>query len=51
MELVHSSWLEIEEYLKFSDGIIIPTGSIEQHGPVGLIGQMLSGNRVWLKLL
>ena len=38
MELVHSSWLEIEEYLKFSDGIIIPTGSIEQHGPVGLIG-------------
>ena len=38
MELVHSSWLEIEEYLKFSDGIIIHTGSIEQHGPVGLIG-------------
>ena len=38
MELLHSSWLEIEDYLKFSDGIIIPTGSIEQHGPMGLIG-------------
>ena len=38
MELLHSSWLEIEDYLKFSDGIIIPTGSIEQHGPIGLIG-------------
>ena len=38
MELLHSSWLEIEDYLKFSNGIIIPTGSIEQHGPIGLIG-------------
>ena len=38
MKLVMSSWLEIEDYLKTSDGVIIPTGSIEQHGPMGLIG-------------
>ena len=38
MELLTSSWLEIEEYLKKLDGIIIPIGSIEQHGPIGLIG-------------
>jgi creatinine amidohydrolase len=38
MELMHSSWLEIDKYLKLSDGIILPTGSVEQHGPIGLIG-------------
>ena len=38
MELMQSSWLEIDNYLKLSDGIIIPTGSVEQHGPIGLIG-------------
>lgn len=38
MKLLQSTWQEIESYLAKSDGIIIPTGSIEQHGPIGLIG-------------
>ena len=38
MKLINSTWLEIEYYLTKSDGIIVPTGSIEQHGPMGLIG-------------
>ena len=38
MELLTSSWLEVEEYLKDFNGVIFPTGSIEQHGPIGLIG-------------
>ncbi len=38
MKLAHSTWLEIETYLETSRGIIIPTGSTEQHGPMGLIG-------------
>ena len=38
MRLINSTWLEIEDYLTKSDGIIVPTGSIEQHGPMGLIG-------------
>ena len=38
MRLINSTWLEIEDYLTRSDGIIVPTGSIEQHGPMGLIG-------------
>ena len=38
MQLATSSWPEIEDYLKSSTGIIIPTGSTEQHGPNGLIG-------------
>lgn len=38
MNLETTSWLEIESYLHVSDGVIIPTGSIEQHGPIGLIG-------------
>ncbi len=38
MKLNLMSWLEVEAYLQGSDGIIIPTGSTEQHGPMGLIG-------------
>jgi len=38
MRLDHASWFEVEAYLKRSRGIIIPTGSTEQHGPIGLIG-------------
>lgn len=38
MRLDQSTWKEVETYLESSDGVIVPTGSIEQHGPVGLIG-------------
>jgi creatinine amidohydrolase len=38
MQLVTSTWQEVEAYLQTSTGIIIPTGSTEQHGPNGLIG-------------
>jgi creatinine amidohydrolase len=37
--LLHlSTWVEVEDYLKHSTGIIIPIGSTEQHGPNGLVG-------------
>ncbi len=38
MRLQHLTWMEVEEYLKDSKGVIIPLGSTEQHSPVGLIG-------------
>jgi creatinine amidohydrolase len=38
LRLDRASWLEVETYLGRSAGIIIPTGSTEQHGPMGLIG-------------
>jgi len=38
MQLSLSTWSEVEAYLGQSDGIIIPVGSTEQHGPNGLIG-------------
>lgn len=38
MKLILSTWMEVQAYLRKSDGILIPTGSIEQHGPMGLIG-------------
>lgn len=38
LRLDHCSWLEVEAYLERSSGIIIPCGSTEQHGPMGLIG-------------
>lgn len=37
--LLHlSTWTEVEAYLQQSQGIILPIGSTEQHGPTGLIG-------------
>ncbi len=38
MQLELSTWCEVEDYLKTRKDIIIPIGSIEQHGPMGLIG-------------
>ncbi|MEM6463217.1 MAG: creatininase family protein [Pseudomonadota bacterium] len=38
MRLDLCTWPEIESYLQTHDGIILPTGSTEQHGPIGLIG-------------
>ena len=38
MRLDHATWYEVEDYLKDKRGIILPTGSHEQHGPIGLIG-------------
>ncbi len=37
--LLHlQTWPDVEKYLAASQGIIIPIGSTEQHGPNGLIG-------------
>ncbi|NET41083.1 creatininase family protein [Okeania sp. SIO2B3] len=38
MLLQLSTWSEVETYLSQSQGIILPIGSTEQHGPTGLIG-------------
>lgn len=38
MQLQLQTWPEIEAYLQTSRGIILPIGSTEQHGPIGLIG-------------
>ncbi len=38
MLLEHCTWAEVEAYLAHSRGVLIPIGSVEQHGPTGLIG-------------
>lgn len=38
MQLQLKTWSEVETYLKTNQGIILPIGSTEQHGPNGLIG-------------
>jgi creatinine amidohydrolase len=38
MLLQHSTWQEVERYLANANGVILPIGSTEQHGPTGLIG-------------
>ncbi|MDR3525977.1 MAG: creatininase family protein [Rhizomicrobium sp.] len=38
MQLHLSAWPEIEAYLTTSKAILIPIGSTEQHGPLGLLG-------------
>jgi len=38
MRLQLMSWPEVEAYLGSSNGIFVPIGATEQHGPTGLIG-------------
>jgi creatinine amidohydrolase len=38
MQLVFSTWPEVEAYRSRSTGVIIPIGATEQHGPTGFIG-------------
>ncbi len=38
MLLAGSTWKEVEAYLRESRGVVVPMGSTEQHGPIGLIG-------------
>ena len=38
MQLTHATWPEVSAYLAQSKAIIVPIGSTEQHGPIGLIG-------------
>lgn len=38
MRLDCMTWREVEAYLETRHGVLIPTGSTEQHGPMGLIG-------------
>jgi creatinine amidohydrolase len=38
MKLQLMTWPEVDAYLATSRGIIVPVGSTEQHGPMGLIG-------------
>lgn len=38
MILHRSTWPDIEAYLQTSQGVVIPAGSTEQHGPSGMIG-------------
>ena len=38
MRLQTQTWPEIESYLNRSNGIIVPIGSTEQHGPNGMLG-------------
>ena len=38
MQLQHCTWQEIDAYLERSKGVVVPIGSTEQHGPMGLIG-------------
>jgi creatinine amidohydrolase len=37
-DLVLRTWPEVEAYLGVSKGIIVPSGSVEQHGAAGLLG-------------
>lgn len=38
MLLSRATWPDVERYLERARGVVIPIGSTEQHGPMGLIG-------------
>src|ERR1700753_286982 len=37
-ELLTMTWPQVEAYLQHSRGVILPMGSVEQHGSAGLLG-------------
>jgi creatinine amidohydrolase len=38
LELTTMTWPQVEAYLQHSRGVILPMGSVEQHGSAGLLG-------------
>ncbi len=38
MHLSYATWPQVRDYLEARDGIVIPLGSTEQHGPAGYFG-------------
>ena len=38
MRLGHMTWQQVEAYFARDSRVVIGTGSVEQHGPIGLIG-------------
>ncbi len=38
LELLTMTWPQVEAYLTHSHGVILPIGSVEQHGSAGLLG-------------
>ena len=46
MRVVDCNWLQIEEYLERDDRIVLPLGSVEQHGYLSLGVDMILSERV-----
>lgn len=46
MRIVDRNWMQIEEYLAHDDRIVLPTGSVEQHGYLSLGTDALLAERV-----
>ncbi|MEX0302997.1 MAG: creatininase family protein, partial [Leisingera sp.] len=38
MQLAHMTWLQVETCLCEGAAVMVPVGSTEQHGPMGMIG-------------
>lgn len=38
MQLSHMTWRDTERHIAAGGGVVLPTGSTEQHGPMGMIG-------------
>ncbi len=46
MRVVDCNWMQLEEYLEHDDRIVLPLGSVEQHGYLSLGVDMLLSERV-----
>ena len=46
MRVVDCNWLQLEEYLEHDDRIVLPLGSVEQHGYLSLGVDMILSERV-----
>src|SRR5246500_2200022 len=46
MRVFESNWMQIEEYLRHDDRVVLPVGSTEQHGYLSLGTDALLAERV-----
>ena len=46
MRVQDCNWMQLEEYLRGDDRIVLPCGSIEQHGYLSLGVDMILAERV-----
>src|SRR4029453_3053902 len=49
MRVADCNWMQLEEYLRGDDRIVIPLGSVEQHGFLSLAVDQIPSERVWVE--
>src|ERR671935_3125837 len=49
MRVQDCNWMQLEEYLRGDDRIVLPLGSVEQHAYLSLAVDVILSGRVWVE--